>query len=135
MDPAQRLVVDWPGGTVLSAFTTVEEGARAAALFAPGMFRIDVTPRRDTLRIQIRNLSPVPVIAMPPETDRRVISQGTQIEATPGQPSRRHDVRFDLGTDFEIRAVVTTLGIRDQGLIQVLGQALITPGSRRRPVI
>ena len=39
------------------------------------------------------------------------------------------------GTDFEIRAVVTTLGIRDQGLIQVLGQALITPGSRRRPVI
>jgi hypothetical protein len=133
--PAQRLVVDWPGGRVLSAFTTVEEGARAAALFAPGMFRIDVTPRRDTLRIQVRNLSPVPVIALPPETERRVISQGAPLEATPGQPSRRHDVRFDLGTDFEIRAVVTTLGIPDEGLIQVLGQALITPGSRRQPVI
>jgi hypothetical protein len=119
-----RLAVDWPCGTVLSTFSTVHEGARAAALYAPGMFRVDVTPRWDTVHIQVRNLSPVPLRSLPPESDRRVFSQGEQIVAVPGQPSRRFDVRFDLGVDFEVRAVLTTSGAADE--IGVLAQALIS---------
>jgi hypothetical protein len=126
-----RLAVDWPGGTVLSMVTTVHHGARAAAVFAPGMFRIDVTPHLDTVQIQLRNLSPVPLNAMPPERDRRVFSQGEQIVNIPGQPSRRIDVRFDLGEDFEVRAVITTSGTLEPGTIQVISQALITPKGGR----
>jgi hypothetical protein len=122
-----RLAVDWPGGTVLSMVSTVHHGARAAAVFAPGMFRIDVTPHLDTVQIQIRNLSPVELRALPPERDRRVFSQGEEIVSIPGQPSRRIDVRFDLGEDFGVWAVITTSMTPEPGTIQVISQALIRP--------
>jgi hypothetical protein len=122
-----RLAVDWPGGMVLSMVSTVHHGARAAAVFAPGMFRIDVTPHLDTVQIQIRNLSPVELRALPPERDRRVFSQGEEIVSIPGQPSRRIDVRFDLGEDFAVWAVITTSMTPEPGTIQVISQALIRP--------
>ena len=45
------------GGLALSHAKPIEEGARAALLLAPGLFRLDVCPREDTLKIQVRNLS------------------------------------------------------------------------------
>ena len=45
------------GGLALSAAKPIEEGARAALLLAPGLFRLDVCPREDTLKLQVRNLS------------------------------------------------------------------------------
>ena len=45
------------GGLALSHAKAIEEGARAALLLAPGLFRLDVCPREDTLKIQVRNLS------------------------------------------------------------------------------
>ncbi len=45
------------GGLALSHSKPIEEGARAALLLAPDLFRLDVTPLEDTLRIQVRNLS------------------------------------------------------------------------------
>jgi hypothetical protein len=45
------------GGLALSCAKPIEEGARAALLLAPGLFRLDVTPREDTLKIGVRNLS------------------------------------------------------------------------------
>ena len=48
------------GGLALSHAKAIEEGARAALLLAPGLFRLDVCPGEDTLRIQVRNLSAGP---------------------------------------------------------------------------
>jgi hypothetical protein len=45
------------GGLALSCCKPIEEGARAALLLAPGLFRLDVSPREDTLKLQVRNLS------------------------------------------------------------------------------
>lgn len=45
------------GGLALSCSKPIEEGARAALLLAPGLFRLDITPREDTLKLQVRNLS------------------------------------------------------------------------------
>ena len=38
------------GGLALSNAKPIEEGARAALLLAPGLFRLDVCPREDTLK-------------------------------------------------------------------------------------
>ena len=48
------------GGLALSCAKAIEEGARAALLLAPGLFRLDITPLEDTLKLQVRNLSPGP---------------------------------------------------------------------------
>jgi hypothetical protein len=44
------------GGLALSSAKDVEEGARTALILAPGLFRLDVTPREDTLKLQVRSL-------------------------------------------------------------------------------
>lgn len=55
---AGQLRSQLPGGVIaLSCSKSIEEGARAALLLAPGLFRLDITPREDTLQIQVRNLS------------------------------------------------------------------------------
>lgn len=48
------------GGLAVSCAKPVEEGARAALLLAPGLFRLDACPREDTLKLQVRNLSDGP---------------------------------------------------------------------------
>jgi hypothetical protein len=45
-----QLACELPGGGLLiTASRLVEFGARAAILFAPGLFRLDFTPREETL--------------------------------------------------------------------------------------
>jgi hypothetical protein len=57
-DLAGQLTSSLPdGGIALSCAKAIEEGARAALLLAPGLFRLDISPREDTLKIQVRNLS------------------------------------------------------------------------------
>ena len=124
------LVVDWPGARVVSSSIRVHEGARAAALHVSGMFRIDVTPRDDTMLIQVRSLAPVPLRTLPPEPPGRVASEGGAWERMVGAPHGHHDVRFDLGEDVEVRAVLTRVKDETHGTTLISGQALITP---RRP--
>jgi hypothetical protein len=45
------------GGVAVSLGRVVENGARVGMLLVPGLFRFDVTPEEDTLRVTVRNLS------------------------------------------------------------------------------
>jgi hypothetical protein len=78
------------GGLALSCAKSVEEGARAALLLAPGLFRVDVSPREDTLKVQVRNLS----------DGTCEWSEGGQplvVAASGGPAVSAHTVRIDLG--------------------------------------
>jgi len=46
------------GGLLITASRLVEFGARAAILLAPGLFRLDLTPREETLGLYPRALCP-----------------------------------------------------------------------------
>lgn len=46
------------GGLLITASRLVEFGARAAILLAPGLFRLDLTPREETLGLYPRALGP-----------------------------------------------------------------------------
>ena len=46
------------GGLLITASRLVEFGARAAILFAPGLFRLDFTPQEETLGLYPRALGP-----------------------------------------------------------------------------
>jgi hypothetical protein len=55
------------GRRLLSAVRTVEDGARAVLLLAPGRFRIDATPGEDMFRMSVRPLDPgTPVTSRSP---------------------------------------------------------------------
>ena len=123
--PRSSLIVDWPGGTVVSGECLLHEGARGVAVYAPGAFRIDVRPWRDTVLIQLRNLSPVQMRPMPPERDRGVLIDGARVATSGGEASKRFDVRFDLGAELEVRAVIAVDRSGGPGRIRVHAQALI----------
>jgi hypothetical protein len=125
--PRSSLIVDWPVGTLISSETVLHEGARAAVVWAPGTFRIDMKPWRDTVYISVRNLSPVKLHFLAPERDKRVIFDGEVVASSTGQATKRHDVRFDLGTELEIRAVMAVDRSEGPGLVRVLAQTLIIP--------
>ena len=46
------------GGLLITASRLVEFGARATILFAPGLFRLDFTPREETLGLYPKTLGP-----------------------------------------------------------------------------
>ena len=125
--PRSSVIVDWPIGTVISGETVLHEGARAAVVYAPGTFRIDLKPWRDTISISIRNLSPVDLRALPPERDRNVIVNGEMVASSSGQATKRHDVHFILGEELEVRAVMALDRSEGPGLVRVHAQALIIP--------
>ncbi|MCW3063485.1 MAG: hypothetical protein JWN32_657 [Solirubrobacterales bacterium] len=121
------LIVQWPGVTIVSSQVALHEGARGAALHARGLFRIDVTPREDTMAIMVRSLAPVPLRTLPPEPPERALTEGGPWERLTGSPGGRHDVRFDLGEDLEVRAVLATTKDPERGVTLVTAQALVTP--------
>lgn len=49
------------GGFALSGSAVVEDGARVALLRCDGVFRFDVQPQQDTLRVIFRGLAGTPV--------------------------------------------------------------------------
>ena len=49
------------GGLLLSASRLVELGVRATVLLAPGLFRLDLTPREEALGVVTRPLTSYPV--------------------------------------------------------------------------
>jgi hypothetical protein len=54
-----QLACELPGGGLLiSASRLVEFGARATILLAPGLFRLDFTPREETLGLYPKTLGP-----------------------------------------------------------------------------
>lgn len=107
------------GGLVLSASRTIEEGARAALLLAPGWFRLDVTPHDDTIKLHVRNLSDGPCFWAD--------GGAPHVELAIGGPSiSAHTLRIDLGG----RRVDVVLSItRDTaaGRMGLVGQAVLAP--------
>src|SRR3954452_20590866 len=78
------------GGLALSCAKPIEEGARAALLLAPGLFRIDACPQEDTLRLQVRNLGEGPC-------DWSEGGRPLVLAASEGLAVSGHTLRLDLG--------------------------------------
>lgn len=118
-DLAGQLTSPLPGGGIaLSCSKPIEEGARAALLLAPGLFRLDITPREDTLKIQVRNLSSGPC----EWTDG---GQPLVLLAFDGPAISAHTLRIDVD---DRRASVLVSATRDteRGLMQFVAQALVS---------
>lgn len=113
---------------MLSDSVDAFEGARAAVLHAPGLFRIDVTPIRDSLRVVVRNLSPGTLSCSAAEGyGRPVIPQGSTAALAPLRPGH-HQTTFTLGEDgdaVEVRVMLATLRLSDRGMVRVTGQATV----------
>lgn len=114
-----QLTSPLPAGAIaLSSAKPIEEGARAALLLAPGLFRLDITPREDTLKIQVRNLS----------AGACEWSDGGQPSvalAFDGPAISAHTLRIDVAGR---RANVLISATRDteRGLMEFVAQALIS---------
>jgi hypothetical protein len=106
----------------------VFEGARAAVLHAPGLFRLDVTPMRDSMRVVVRNLSPGQLTCADAEGyGRPVVAQGATAALAPLRPGH-HQSAFTLGEAgdaVEVRVILATLRLTDRGMVRVSGQATV----------
>jgi hypothetical protein len=106
------------GGLALSHAKAIEEGARAALLLAPGLFRLDVSPREDTLKIQVRNISGGPC-------DWSDGGQPLVVLAFDGPAISAHALRIDVDGR---RADVLFSATREteRGRMQLVAQALVS---------
>jgi len=105
------------GGIALSCAKPIEEGARAALLYAPGLFRLDITPREDTLKIQVRNLSSGPC----EWTDG---GQPLVLLAFDGPALSAHTLRIDVDGR-EVRVLVSASRETERGLMRFVAQGLV----------
>jgi hypothetical protein len=121
---AGQITAELPGGALaLSTAKTVEEGARAALLLAPGLFRLDVHPLEDTLHLLVRALGNTPV-------QWRVEGQVAQRVAPAAvalQPGA-HAISLQAG-DRHAEITIALTRDPDEGLTHFVAQARI----RRRP--
>ena len=131
--PAHRqLAVPLPGpdgdqdGLVLSATKELEPGARAMALVADGLFRLDVAVTGDTLRTVVRNLSAGELEIAPPGGggssagygfgDVQVLDPGlAQLSFTLGHG----------GDAVAVSATVATVSHPERGAVRVTSRAVV----------
>jgi hypothetical protein len=108
------------GGLALSCAKPIEEGARAALLLAPGLFRLDISPREDTLKIQVRNLSDG-------DCEWADGGQPRVLLAFDGPAISAHTLRIDVDgrrADVLISATRET----ERGLMRFVAQAVVSAG-------
>ena len=106
------------GGLALSCAKPIEEGARAALLLAPGLFRLDISPREDTLKIQVRNLSDGPC----------EWSDGGQphvVLAVDGPAISAHTLHIDVDGR-EVSVLISATRDTERGLMRFIAQALVS---------
>jgi hypothetical protein len=100
-------------------------------LSAEGLFRMDVTLGGDTVKTDIRNLSPGELETRGPATGPGGVSIGFgEVE---GYHPGRVEFEFALGSGsdrVEVTGMIATLRFHDRGTIRVTGQAIV----RRAPV-
>jgi hypothetical protein len=106
------------GGLALSCAKPIEEGARAALLLAPGLFRLDVCPREDTLKLYVRNLGDGPCDWS--EGGRPLVLAASGAPGVSG-----HTLHIELG---DRRADVLISATRDieRGLMHFVAQAEVS---------
>jgi hypothetical protein len=115
-----QLTSQLPGGAIaLSCSKPIEEGARAALLYAPGLFRLDITPREDTLKIQVRNLSTG-------ECEWADGGQPLVLLAFDGPAISAHTLRIDVDGR-AANVIVSATRDTERGLMRFVAQGLISP--------
>jgi hypothetical protein len=111
------------GGLALSCHKLVEDGARVMLLLAPGLFRLDVRPREDTLQVMTRSLHPGARWGTSPEA---ATDYGRKADATP-EPARADFTFFAEVDDQAVLARVMLLSTidRDRGLTHFAAHAIL----------
>jgi hypothetical protein len=112
---------------VLSNSVDAFEGARAAVLHAPGLFRLDVTLIPDSMRVVVRNMSAGPLTCSDEGYGRPVAVQGDTATIAALHPGH-HQTTFTLGEPgdaVEVRVILATLRLRDRGMVRISGQATV----------
>jgi hypothetical protein len=111
------------GGLALSCHKLVEDGARVMLLLAPGLFRLDVRPREDTLQVMTRPLREGARWGTSPEA---ATDYGRRADETP-EPSRADFTFFAEVGDAAVLARVLLLSTidRDRGLTHFAAHAIV----------
>lgn len=118
------MITELPSGDLLvSGAIEAHEGARAAVLDVPDLFRLDVLALRDSLRIVVRNRTDLPLRFEPDGYPRPVIHQGDVAEL-PARPGH-HEATVTFGDVLEARVVIATLRDGERGTVQITGQAVV----------
>jgi hypothetical protein len=117
------------GGQVLSNVLTLDDGARAALLHVPGLFRLDVCPQQDTLRTVLRNLTlpQQPVSDEDSGGDVPVVIQGDGLQALGPRPAHL-TLGFTLAGN-RVEIVVATRQDAASGRTTFTAQASLRPFS------
>jgi hypothetical protein len=105
----------------------VFEGARAAVLHAPGLFRLDLMLEHDNARVTVRNLSESPMDYRSDGYSHPIEAQGDET-LTPALSHGHHQVSFTLGERGDavsVAVVLATLRMLDRGIVRVTGQATV----------
>ena len=111
-------------GAVLSRSIEIDEGARAALIHVPDLFRLDVAAHDDTIRTVVRNLSDGALTMESTGYAGPVAVQGELDRHRPG----RHDVRFRLdepGGAVEVSVLLATLRDGERGVIRFTAHAAV----------
>ena len=111
------------GGLALSCQKLVEDGARVMLLLAPGLFRLDVRPREDTLQVMTRSLRQSARWGTSPEA---ATDYGRKADETP-EPARADFTFFAEVDDRAVLARVMLLSTidRDRGLTHFVAHAIL----------
>ena len=111
------------GGLALSCQKLVEDGARVMLLLAPGLFRLDVRPREDTLQVMTRSLRQGARWGTSPEA---ATDYGRKADETP-EPARADFTFFAEVDDRAVLARVMLLSTidRDRGLTHFVAHAIL----------
>lgn len=115
------------GGIVLSGSAEVFEGARAALVYADGLFRLDAVVVPDSLRMLVRNATGLALTFKPDGYPRPVVVQG---DVEGGPLPGHHQITFTLGDPdasgaVRVDATIATLRFPDRGLVRLTAQAVV----------
>lgn len=118
---------------MLSSSVEAFEGARVAVLQDDGLFRLDAVVVPDNLRLAVRNLSSLPLAFEPDGYPRPVLVQGGDLGELALIPGH-HQIAFRLGDEddagaVDVRVVLATVRVLEQGTVRITAQALMRTGS------
>lgn len=126
---ASTLVAPLAGGrgVLLSSWRDVHEGARADLLTVPGLFRVDVRPRGDTLGVKLNNHSGGELQSRPAGTVRSFVLAAGEWDGPGLQLTARH-IAFRLTVRDRTVEVSVMIGMcrdPDAGLTRISAQAIL----------
>ena len=125
-----QIVSELPGsGAVqISASVEVEEGARAMMIFAEHLFRLDVVPSGDMVRLIVRALGETPVVFAPTAGwGRTEVHVHGDVEIALS-PASRFDARIAAGNRDGpelARVIIATVRLMERGTVRFSAQAIV----------